>query len=109
MRHASLTAYFNGILNSGLIRRFRQSIDGVFLWRSVRPFYKSEKGGVNVGWGHGYLLEYFGGELALVQPRGSYLEAGLDDMRSSNRLLEAIGCDEALQLHLPSAKSLCVI
>ena len=47
----------------------------------------------------------FGGEFALVHFRGSYLEVDLGDMRSENRLLDVVGCDGALPLHLPSAKS----
>ena len=46
------------------------------------------------------------GGLALVHPLGSYLEVDLDDMRSENQLLDAIGCDGALQLNLPSVNSL---
>ena len=45
-------------------------------------------------------------KFALVHFRRSFLEVGLDDMRSENRLLDAIDCDGAIRLHLPSAKSM---
>ena len=36
---------------------------------------------------------------------GSYLDVDLGDTLSVNRILDVIGCDGTLQLHLPSAKS----
>ena len=51
------------------------------------------------------IIGRFGGRSALVRCRGSYLEVDLDDMRSENRLLDVIGCDGELRLHLPSTKS----
>ena len=42
----------------------------------------------------------FGG-YALIRFRGSYLEVDLDGMRSENQILDVIGGDCTLQLHLP--------
>ena len=41
---------------------------------------------------------------ALVRFRWSYLEVGIGDTRSANRLLELLGSDGTLQLHAPSSK-----
>ena len=54
------------------------------------------------------IIGRFVGEFDLVHFRGwggSIYGVDLEDMRSANRLLEAIGCDVALQLHLPIARS----
>ena len=47
----------------------------------------------------------FGGKFALVHFRGLYLAVDLEDILSTNRLLEVIGCDGELRLHLPRTKS----
>ena len=46
-----------------------------------------------------------GGKYDLVHFLGSYLDADLDDIRSENRILDAIRCDGALELNLPSVNS----
>ena len=51
------------------------------------------------------IIGRFGGGYAIVQFRGAYVEVGLADMRSANRILEVLGRDGELRLHLPSTKS----
>ena len=54
IRQASITADFNGKLNLRLIRRLRQSVNGVFLAQSVFSLLTSRGGKRgNVGWAHG--------------------------------------------------------
>ena len=45
------------------------------------------------------------GGYAIVRFRGAYVEVDLDDMRPKDRLLEVLGRDGELRLHLPSTKS----
>ena len=45
-----------------------------------------------------------GNTYALVHFRGAYLEVSLDDMKSTDKILDVLGCDGALQLHLPNTK-----
>ena len=52
----------------------------------------------------GIIIGGFVGGFALFHFWGPYLEVGLEDMRSENRLLDAIGRDGASGLHLPSAE-----
>ena len=106
IRQASLTAYINGKLNLRLNSRFRQSGDGGFSWADgVFLSTSRETKGVKrwlVPW---VIIGRFGIKFALVHGRWSYLEVDPGDMRSENRLLEAIGRDGSLGLHPPSKKS----
>merc|ERR1712112_36235 len=50
------------------------------------------------------IIARYGNAYALVHFRGSYLEVSLDDMRPTGKILEVLGCDGTLQLHLANAK-----
>ena len=47
----------------------------------------------------------FGIKYDLVHFRGSYLEVDLGGMRATYRILDGMGCDGALRLHLPIEKA----
>ena len=109
IRQASPTAYFNGKLNLRVIDVFRQSRNGGVSCAELRGLATNRK---EKGWkrpmGTWVIIGRFVGEFDLVHFRGwggSIYGVDLEDMRSANRLLEAIGCDVALQLHLPIARS----
>ena len=54
--------------------------------------------------GPGIIIARYGNTYALVHFRGAYLEASLDDMKSADRILDVLGCDGTLQLHLANTK-----
>ena len=54
--------------------------------------------------GPGIIIARYGDTYALVHFRGAYLEVSLDDMRSTDKILEVLGCDGTLQLHLANTK-----
>ena len=54
--------------------------------------------------GPGIIIARYRDAYALVHFRGSYLGISLDDTKSAGKILEALGCDGALQLHLANTK-----
>ena len=70
------------------------------------PGNKSANKGGKRWLGQWVIIGRFGGKFAIVHPMGSYLEVNLDDIRPEDRLLDVIGRDGDLQLHLPSTKFL---
>ena len=70
----------------------------VFFWADRKS--KSDK-----RWqGPGIIIARYGNAYALVHFRGAYLEVSLGDLKSTDRILEVLGCDGALQLHLSNTK-----
>ena len=72
-----------------------------------KVFFKAENRNAKGGrkWlGPGVIIGRFRGKYAIVRICGSYLEVDIEDMRSAKRLLEIIGRDGTLQLHVPSTK-----
>ena len=70
----------------------------VFFWTARK--LKSDK-----RWqGPGIIIARYGDTYALVHFRGAYLEVSLDDMKSTDRILDVLGCDGTLQLHLANTK-----
>ena len=60
--------------------------------------------------GPGIIIARYGDTYALAHLRGSYLEVSLDDMRPTGKILEVLGRDGTLQLHLANTKFFrCVI
>ena len=55
--------------------------------------------------GTGIINGRLGGKYAIVHFRGAHLEVDLYDMRSGNRLLDVLGRDVELRLHLTRTKS----
>ena len=101
IRKASLTADFSGELNYDLEKRLRGSDMRSFLRaKRFHPGHKSEnrrrKALVRNMGNYWKIWE----RICASSFRGSYLEVDLDDMRSENRLLCAIGRDAELQLHI---------
>ena len=58
----------------------------------------------NAGMGPGIIIARYGNQYALVHFRGSYLEVALGDLKSTDKVLDVLGCDGALQLHVGSTK-----
>ena len=56
------------------------------------------------GQGPGIIIARYGSTYALVHFRGAYLEVSLDDMKSTDRILDVLGRDGTLQLHLANTK-----
>ena len=54
--------------------------------------------------GPGVIIARYGNQYALVHFRGSYLEVALGDLKSTGKVLEVLGCDGTLKLHVGSAK-----
>ena len=76
------------------------------LCQTVFPLAANQKTkGLERRLGPWVIIGRFGGMFDLVHFRGSYLVVDLEDMRSVNLSLGAIGCDDASQLHLPHTKS----
>ena len=68
-------------------------------------FYLARKMKSDKRWlGPGIIIARYGNTYALVHFRGAYLEVALGDMRSTDKILEVLGCDGTLQLHLANAK-----
>ena len=53
--------------------------------------------------GAGQIIGRFGNKYEFVHFSGPYFEVDIDDMRSANSLVGAIGCDGTLTLHIPIA------
>ena len=54
--------------------------------------------------GAGVIIARYGNHYALVHFMGSYLEVALGDLKSTDKVLDVLGCDGALQLHVGSTK-----
>ena len=68
-------------------------------------FFPARKMKIGKRWqGPGIIIARYGGTYALVHFRGAYLEVSLGDMRSTDKILEVLGRDGTLQLHLANAK-----
>ena len=94
VRKAPLTADSSGELNLTLDKRLRGSGNGGFSRaKRIFAFHKSENRRKKRWLGPWVIIGRFRNKFSLVRLRGSYLEVGLDDMRSENRLLEVIGAD----------------
>ena len=73
-------------------------------------FYPGRKSKVAKRWqGPGIIIARYGNTYALVHFRGSYLEAALNDLKSMGRVLDVLGRDGTLRLHVASAKSPYII
>ena len=110
IRKSSLTSYFSGASNLALNKRIRASEnEEFFLCQTVFLAKNRKTKGERRRLGPGVSIGRFGGKYELVHFRCAYLEVDLDDMRSGNRLLEVLGRDGALQLHLPSTNPQYII
>ena len=106
IRQASSAEYFNGELNLRMGRRFRQLRNGGFSW--AKPCFswpqlenersKTLDGPMDHYW------EIGGGGICHSSFLGAYVEVDLEDIRSTSRILDGIGCGGALKLHLPRTK-----
>ena len=68
-------------------------------------FWTARKSKSDKRWqGTGIIIARYGNAYALVHFRGSYLEVSLDDMKSTDRILDVLGRDGTLQLHLENTK-----
>ena len=54
--------------------------------------------------GPGIIIARYGDTYALVHFRGAYLEVSLGDLKSTDRILDVLGRDGTLQLHLAKTK-----
>ena len=104
IRKASLEADFNGEMQLCLERRVRNIKTEEFcLGQTV--FFDGEKMESDKRWqGPGIVIARYGGAYALVHFRGVYLEVSLRDMRSADKILDVLGSDGTLQLHLANTK-----
>ena len=95
------------------IEEFRED----FFFQKARAQFKCEGGECFAPWGKGrklksdkrwqgpgIIIARYGSTYALVHFRGAYLEASLGDMKSTDRILDVLGCDGTLQLHLANTK-----
>ena len=68
-------------------------------------FFSERKSKDGKRWqGPGIIIARYGNTYALVHFRGSYLEVALNDLKSTGKVLEVLGCDRAPQLHVGVAK-----
>ena len=106
IRQASSAVDFSGKLNLRLNKRFRQTHTAEFPPRhAVFSVSTNRKAKGDRRWlGPWVIIGGFGGKYALVHIRGSYSEVDLAEMRTENRILDVIGCDGTLQLHLTGGK-----
>ena len=84
-----------GILFSRIVLRWRRNCFSISTNRGIEWAEWS---------GPWIITGRFGGKYAIFHFRCSYLEVDLDGMRSTNRLLEILGRDGWLRMHLPSTK-----
>ena len=89
-----------------LERRLRTTKNEEFcLGQTVFFFWADRKSKSEKRWqGPGIIISRYGGAYALVHFRGAYFEVSLDDMKSTDRILDVLGRDGTLQLRLSNTK-----
>ena len=68
-------------------------------------FYTERKSkGGNRWHGPGVIIARYGNQYALAHFRGSYLGVAMGALKSTDKVLDVLGCDGTLQLHVGSTK-----
>ena len=105
IRRASLEADFSGKINVCPSTRLRSRKTEEFCLGQTVYFYTERKTKAEKRWqGPGIIIPRYGNQYALVHFRGTYLEVSMGDLKSTDRVLDVLGCDGALQLHVGSTK-----
>ena len=84
---------------------------GEFFLRQAGYFYRKSDGN-KVDWewhGQGIIIGRFWGNFSPARYRVNTIEADLNDLRYASEILDILGCDWTMHLHMANTNSQCVI